>query len=393
MCGSRPRRRGSSTSGTPGRCCSTGCTRATRAAPSSSASRTPTSSGRRRRRSTDPARPAMARPPLGRRAGLPEPSLRRLSRRGRPSRRRGRRVRVLLHGREVKARNDAAMKTGQRPGYDGRCRDLTPPSATPAVADGLPRSIRFRTPDTGRSMFVDVDPRRGRRRVVDDLRLRHRPVQRHSRVLPRQRGRRHRHGHHTRAARRGPDRLDPPCAGAPARARGRRATRVRALAADRRPRWRQALEAPRRGLGRGVPGAGLPRRRDRQLPRAARLGARRRPGSARSRRAGRRVRSRTGELLGRRVRRAEARVDECRAHPASAGGGVRGGDVAVRQGALRRPARHPHVRSRSRSSRRNDRRRWCRSPTRPSSSSSPTTNSRSRPTPWKQCASSTRSTS
>jgi glutamyl-tRNA synthetase len=57
---------------------------------------------------------------------------------------------------ELKARNDEAMKTGQRPGYDGRCRDLTPAERDARGAEGRPRSIRFRTPDTGRSAFTDA---------------------------------------------------------------------------------------------------------------------------------------------------------------------------------------------------------------------------------------------
>jgi glutamyl-tRNA synthetase len=57
---------------------------------------------------------------------------------------------------EVKARNDEAMKAGRKPGYDGRCRDLTPSDRERLRAEGRPRSIRFRTPDDGRSTFDDV---------------------------------------------------------------------------------------------------------------------------------------------------------------------------------------------------------------------------------------------
>jgi glutamyl-tRNA synthetase len=57
---------------------------------------------------------------------------------------------------EVKARSDAAMKAGRPPGYDGRCRDLTDADRAERVAAGLPRSIRFRTPDTGTSSFTDL---------------------------------------------------------------------------------------------------------------------------------------------------------------------------------------------------------------------------------------------
>ncbi len=57
---------------------------------------------------------------------------------------------------EVRERNEQAMKEGRAPGYDGRCRDLTPDQRAEYVAAGRQRSIRFRTPGEGRSTFVDV---------------------------------------------------------------------------------------------------------------------------------------------------------------------------------------------------------------------------------------------
>jgi glutamyl-tRNA synthetase len=57
---------------------------------------------------------------------------------------------------EVKARSDAALKAGRPPGYDGRCRDLTPEQRQASEDEGRPRSIRFRTPDTGVSTFTDL---------------------------------------------------------------------------------------------------------------------------------------------------------------------------------------------------------------------------------------------
>ena len=57
---------------------------------------------------------------------------------------------------EVKQRNDEALKAGRPPGYDGRCRHLTPEQRAEKAAAGLPRSVRFRTPDEGRSSFVDI---------------------------------------------------------------------------------------------------------------------------------------------------------------------------------------------------------------------------------------------
>src|SRR5262245_40995570 len=57
---------------------------------------------------------------------------------------------------EVKQRNDDAMAAGRKPGYDGRCRDLTPAQREQLRAAGKPRSIRFLTPDEGRSTFDDL---------------------------------------------------------------------------------------------------------------------------------------------------------------------------------------------------------------------------------------------
>src|SRR5207302_7474245 len=54
------------------------------------------------------------------------------------------------------ARNEAARSEGKTPGYDGRCRDLTRTQRDAYVAEGRAASIRFRTPDDGRSEFVDI---------------------------------------------------------------------------------------------------------------------------------------------------------------------------------------------------------------------------------------------
>ena len=127
--------------------------------------------------------------------------------------------------------------------------------------------------------------------MVAHPRLRDRALRRLADLLPRQRGRRPRHGHHPRDPRRGPHRLHPPRARAAARALGGgRRPGVRAPAAHRRRRVaRQALEASRRGRGRGLPHRRLPPRGAHELPRAARVGAgRRRRRGARRRRAGRR---------------------------------------------------------------------------------------------------------
>jgi glutamyl-tRNA synthetase len=57
---------------------------------------------------------------------------------------------------EVQSRNEELTKSGRPPGYDGRCRDLSPEQRAEHLAAGRPRSIRFRTPDEGRSTFADV---------------------------------------------------------------------------------------------------------------------------------------------------------------------------------------------------------------------------------------------
>jgi len=57
---------------------------------------------------------------------------------------------------EVRARNEAARAAGRTPGYDGHCRDLTAEQRAALAAQGRPRSVRFRTPDTGSSAFTDL---------------------------------------------------------------------------------------------------------------------------------------------------------------------------------------------------------------------------------------------
>jgi glutamyl-tRNA synthetase len=57
---------------------------------------------------------------------------------------------------EVRERNEQAMREGRPPGYDGRCRDLTPTDRAALAAEGRAPSIRFRTPDDGRSSFTDA---------------------------------------------------------------------------------------------------------------------------------------------------------------------------------------------------------------------------------------------
>jgi glutamyl-tRNA synthetase len=57
---------------------------------------------------------------------------------------------------EVRERSDAAVVAGRAPGYDGRCRALTPDERVALAAEGRPRTIRFRTADEGVSSFTDL---------------------------------------------------------------------------------------------------------------------------------------------------------------------------------------------------------------------------------------------
>ena len=57
---------------------------------------------------------------------------------------------------ELDAMNAERKAGGLPPGYDGRGRDLSPERRAELAAEGHPRTIRFRTPDTGRSTFADV---------------------------------------------------------------------------------------------------------------------------------------------------------------------------------------------------------------------------------------------
>jgi glutamyl-tRNA synthetase len=56
---------------------------------------------------------------------------------------------------EVRERNEIAMREGRPPGYDGRCRNLSDDERAARRAEGRLASIRFRTPDEGRSSFTD----------------------------------------------------------------------------------------------------------------------------------------------------------------------------------------------------------------------------------------------
>ena len=57
---------------------------------------------------------------------------------------------------ELDAMNADRKAAGLPPGYDGRGRDLSPERRAELAAEGRPRTVRFRTPDSGHSSFVDV---------------------------------------------------------------------------------------------------------------------------------------------------------------------------------------------------------------------------------------------
>ena len=57
---------------------------------------------------------------------------------------------------ELEAINAERKAAGLPPGYDGRARDLTPEQRAALAAEGRPRTVRFRTPDSGTSTFVDA---------------------------------------------------------------------------------------------------------------------------------------------------------------------------------------------------------------------------------------------
>ena len=57
---------------------------------------------------------------------------------------------------ELDAMHEERKASGLPPGYDGRGRNLTAEDRTRLAAEGRPRTVRFRTPDDGRSTFTDV---------------------------------------------------------------------------------------------------------------------------------------------------------------------------------------------------------------------------------------------
>ena len=170
-------------------------------------------------------------------------------------------------------------------------------------------AIRIRMPKDGvvgvgrRDQGPDRVPRRSARGHG------HPPLGRPARLQLRLTGRRLGRRDHARHPRRRP-RLEHAEADRRARGARRRAARLRARAERLRRGRQEALEAPRRRLGRRVPRGRLHRARADELPRPARLGARRRDDDHVPGRAGRALHARARRLEPRDVRLREARLDE-----------------------------------------------------------------------------------
>jgi len=57
---------------------------------------------------------------------------------------------------ELAQRREEALKRGEPPGYDGRCRNLTDAQRAQFEAEGREPVLRFRTPDEGETSFYDL---------------------------------------------------------------------------------------------------------------------------------------------------------------------------------------------------------------------------------------------
>ena len=282
---SRRARPGRSTSGPPGRRCSTTCTPATPAGRSSCASRTPTRRAARSRSrrtsstgctgsgSTGTRAP---RSPARRRAARTRRTARCSASRSTPRRPSGcsprtRPIPATARPRSSRPTARPRRRPRQPPRYVGRCAALTAGRARRARGRGPSRrAIRFRV-GTGVVAFDDIvrgqveidvgEPRR---------RLRHRPRRRHAALPLHGRRRRRGDGDQPRHPRRGPPlehaQAHPPVPGA--RPRG---AALRPPAADPQPRPDEDEQAQEPDRGRRLHRPGLHPRGARQLPRAPRL--------------------------------------------------------------------------------------------------------------------------
>ena len=126
---------------------------------------------------------------------------------------------------------------------------------------------------------------------------------------------------------------------------GSTAAAVRARAADPRHRQEASEQTPWRDLGDGIRPSRLPAGGDGQLPGAARLVSRRRPGAVHARRARRGVRARRDQRRKRGLQSREARLGQPAVHPATVGRGAghAARAAAARRGAVERRAARRHA--------------------------------------------------
>ena len=206
-------------------------------------------------------------------------------------------------------------QAGRPPAYDRTCRDLITPPARPhqpyaAVPGARRRRDRHRRSGEG----SDRLPQRRSRRL-------HHPALRWLAGLQLLRRRRRRgHADHARHPRGRPRRqhaaADPALPGA-----RRPSAPLRPRAHDPRPRQGPPLQAARRDVGVRVSRPGLRAGRAGELPRPARLGARR-SGDLQPRRVGAALLARARREVGGRLQRREAPVAELPIPEGDAGGGA-----------------------------------------------------------------------
>ena len=303
----------------PARRCRTGSTRASRAACSSCGSRTPTppATGPSGPRASSPRSTGSASPAAATRA--------RTSSRRTPVSTAPPPPGCYAEGRAYYCdctREHVQARTGsQYTGYDGFCRDRGL-----EAAEG--RALRFRTPDEGATVVVDLirgEPTFENKlledfviargdgspvfllaNVVDDMTMGITHVIRAEEHLP-----------------------NTPKQQLLWEALGVKPPIWAHVPVDRQREAAEALQAPRQGGPGGVPRRGLPRRRDAQLPDAARLGAVRRPRDRAVVGHRGRVPPRGGQPVAGVLRREEAARVQRRVHPGTVRRGVRRGLRAV----------------------------------------------------------------
>ena len=252
------------------------------AARSSSASRTPTSSGRPRSRSAASSRTSGGSGSTGTRASRKAATT---GRTGSPSAstsigrtssnccRMDKAYRCFCPPEQLEMDRHAALRQGQPPKYVGRCRDISREEARGRVAEwrasghSIPcarqQDRRFRGPGARRG---PLQHRRHRRSGPS-------AIGRHSRVQLCRGDRRCADGDYARDPRRG-SHLEHTAAAAALRRVRMAAAGLRSRVAGAGPRSRRAVEASRRDVGCRVPRTRIPSRGADELPGAARMVAR-----------------------------------------------------------------------------------------------------------------------